>query len=148
MTATTLRYELQDRGIRLSPDGESIRVRGPKDELTEELQDEIRDHKPELLRHLRKRRECIRITQRIGDTAPTGLGRWDRTWEIVERPSNRFLDALKTWLDQQTVEARAKLHRAADQLVEAWERAGEEWPGESAPGEEYSGFSVSNSASQ
>ncbi len=53
MTAHEALHEAQSRGIVLTPAGASLRIRGPKDALNEELRRELVRHKPEILALLR-----------------------------------------------------------------------------------------------
>ncbi|MGH9334641.1 MAG: condensation domain-containing protein, partial [Vicinamibacteria bacterium] len=47
--------ELSRRGIRISAEGDRLMTRAPRGTLTDELRQELSDHKPELLRLLRSR---------------------------------------------------------------------------------------------
>ena len=49
MTAIEALHEARRRGIVLTPAGESLHFRGPKDALGEELKRELVRHKPEIL---------------------------------------------------------------------------------------------------
>ncbi len=53
MTAHEALQEAQSRGLVLIPVGTILRVRGPADALDEELQRELKRHKPEILALLR-----------------------------------------------------------------------------------------------
>src|SRR2546426_278753 len=53
MTAGALLRDLERHGLRLTPNGENLRVRGPKSAMTSQVLDRIRAHKLELLGLLR-----------------------------------------------------------------------------------------------
>jgi hypothetical protein len=71
------------------------------------------------------RRICRKITQKINGFSPRGLGHWRRTWDLVEAPSDQFLDALNRWIDEDTHETREDVEAAAEGLLVAWEEAGD-----------------------
>ncbi|HKK08770.1 MAG TPA: hypothetical protein VKA44_07795 [Gemmatimonadota bacterium] len=77
-----------------------------------------------MTRRERERLICQRVTRRIGEVAPEGIGRWDPAWEIVAPPSDAFLDVLDAWLNDDSPDTRAALQAAADDLVRAWREAG------------------------
>ena len=77
-------------------------------------QEERRDH---------TRLICRRLTAKVNDLAPPGLGNWDRTWELVEGPSGAFLDALDRWVDHDTPETREDVETTALALLVAWKEA-------------------------
>jgi hypothetical protein len=66
------------------------------------------------------RQICRRLAEKIGEFAPQGLGHWDRAWELVGPASDRFLDALGLWVEEDTPDGRQEVQRAADRLLEAW----------------------------
>ena len=80
------------------------------------------------------RHVCRRVARRIGKVTPRGLGLWDPAWELVREPSNAFMEALATWGEADTTESRNCLQAAAEELVKAWRRAGEEWEACGRPG--------------
>lgn len=133
MSSHALLSDLRNQGLQLTPDGGSIRVRGPEDALTADVQERIREAKPALLRRLREQRECQRVAERIHEVTPEGLGKWDPALEYVREPSDAFLDALDAWLDRGTSEARRDLQEAADALVRAWREAGQRFEAEGRP---------------
>ena len=83
----------------------------------------------ELRRHV-----CGKVARRISEVAPRGLDRWDDAWERVREPSDAFLDALAAFLEADTLETRDRIQRAADALVRAWRKAGQEWEAGGRPG--------------
>jgi hypothetical protein len=66
-----------------------------------------------------------KIKVKIGEISPTGLGRWKRTWEMVEGPSDAFLDTLDVWVREDTPETRRAVQDAGDGLLWAWSNAGD-----------------------
>jgi hypothetical protein len=95
MRATLLLQALQQRGIELHPEGDTLRYRAPVGALTDELRAQIQAHKAELLgllagtpaneahvgRHGRPCPQC-------GDTWqwPTTSGLWVCSWCFVGNP--------------------------------------------------------------
>jgi hypothetical protein len=77
-------------------------------------QEERRDH---------TRLICRKLTAKVNELAPPGLGNWDRTWELVEGPSSAFLDALALWVDHDTPETREDVETTALALLVAWKEA-------------------------
>ena len=52
MNAAELIEELQERGVRLTADGDRLRFRGPREVLTEARLSQLRERKPEVLQLL------------------------------------------------------------------------------------------------
>lgn len=77
-----------------------------------------------MTRDEKQRTICRRVSARIDEVTPEGLGRWDQALEIVREPSDDFLDALDDFLDDDSPGTRAALQEAADELVRAWREAG------------------------
>ena len=75
----------------------------------------------------RRRLICGKVSHRISEVTPPGLGRWDGAWPLVAAPADLFLDALDAFLQEDTPGTRQRIQTAADDLVRAWRRAGEEW---------------------
>jgi hypothetical protein len=71
------------------------------------------------------RRICQKITDAVNRISPVGLGHWSRTWDLVEGPSDRFLDALDRWVEEDTPETRLDVETATEALLVAWEEAGD-----------------------
>ena len=87
--------------------------------------------------HDRARIVCQRISRRISEVAPTGLGRWNDAWEYVAGPSDAFLDALGAWTDGDDPVTRSELLAAAEALIQAWRQASRAWKDAGRPvGEE------------
>ena len=75
-----------------------------------------------------------RVVERIGEVSPPGLGHWGPAWDLIEEPSDTFLDALSTWEQDDTPDTRDTLHSAASDFVRAWRRAAQAWEDEGRPG--------------
>jgi hypothetical protein len=67
------------------------------------------------------------VSERVHEATPAGLGRWEPAWEIVEAPSNAFLDALKAWEQSGALEDQRRVQEAGRAVVEAWRDAGAQW---------------------
>lgn len=76
---------------------------------------------------------CVRVTRRISEVAPHGLGRWSGAWEIVAHPSDVFLDRLAEWERRDVPETRAALETAVNEFVRAWRRAAAKWEAAGCP---------------
>ncbi len=70
---------------------------------------------------------CESLTKEVALIAPHGLGRWDRTWEIVDPSSADFLECLARWemTGEQADQDRCDLAYAA--VINAWEHAAAEY---------------------
>jgi len=82
----------------------------------------------------RRRLICEKVSRRIAEVTPPGLGRWDDAWDRVRTPSDAFLDALAAYLEEDTPRTRDRIQRGADALVRAWRNAGQEWEAAGRPG--------------
>ena len=80
------------------------------------------------------RRILEKVVRRIGEVSPPGLGQWSRAWNMIEEPSDAFLDALSAWEANDTSDTRDALHSAATEFVWAWRQAAEAWEAEGRPG--------------
>lgn len=74
-----------------------------------------------------------RVSDRVSEITPKGLGRWDGAWELVADPSDEFMDALAIWRTGDTEENRERVQRTADALVQAWTEAAAEWEARGRP---------------
>lgn len=81
----------------------------------------------------RGRRIAEKVLRRIDEVTPKGLGRWDQAWQLLEEPSDAFLDALAAWEREDVPLTREALQDAADDLVRAWRKAGEAWKAAGSP---------------
>lgn len=84
----------------------------------------------------RERLICRRVAERVRKVAPEGIGHWDPAWDYVAAPSDRFLDALDVWLGDDNEETRSHLQAAADDLIQAWMKAGHEYESMKQPRDE------------
>jgi hypothetical protein len=73
------------------------------------------------------------VTERVREVASPGLGRWPRAWEIVEKPSREFLDALAAWEETGAPEDKAAASQAGAAVVAAWREAAREWKAAGRP---------------
>lgn len=134
MRPSVLATELRDRGLELHPAGDHIRVRGPEELLTAEVQEQVREHKPRLLPYLKIQRECDRLRDRIEAAAPVAVRHAPLDSELVVKPTDRFLDALGAWLENDCPRSRRELRHAAGEVVRAWREAGRRFEAEGRPG--------------
>ena len=66
---------------------------------------------------------CEKLTEAVAYIAPEEIGRWDRTWQIVDAPGAEFMTALSTWeLDPSDV-AMQRVSDAYDAVMAAWRLA-------------------------
>lgn len=70
---------------------------------------------------------CARLSRRISEVVPYGLGHWPEAWGMIEAESDAFLDALSAFLADDTPDTRRWIQFRADELVRAWRRAGINW---------------------
>lgn len=68
----------------------------------------------------------IRVNAAIELVTPPGLGAWPRAWEMVDAPSARFLEMLKTYRRDDEL-SRKRVEQAGNDVVRAWKRAAAEW---------------------
>lgn len=75
-----------------------------------------------------KRREagtrlCRQLTEKVTGITPTGIGHWDRAWDIVADANTTFMLALTRW--EATGEKREEpaLRVAYNAVLEAWRQA-------------------------
>ena len=73
------------------------------------------------------KRICQNIARKVGEISPMGLGHWSNTWDFVEVPSGRFLDALGRWVDEDTSDTRSAVQEAGDALLVSWADAGDRY---------------------
>lgn len=72
MSDRALLHELWDRGVEVEADGDTVRVRGPRDVLTPAMRETLRASKPDLLSALR-REEIERLLDLVPIDPETGL---------------------------------------------------------------------------
>jgi len=73
------------------------------------------------------------VAERVGQIAPPGLGHWPPAWELVEAPSEAFLDALAAWERTGTDDAREAARQAGGAVVAAWREAARQWEAAGRP---------------
>ena len=86
----------------------------------------------------RSRNATRRLTEAVARVAPTGLGRWDRAWEVVAEPSRAYLDAIVQWENApedgpDEVTLRKSVKVAADAVIAAWAEAAQQWAAAGRP---------------
>ncbi|HSW29670.1 MAG TPA: hypothetical protein VLH75_09350 [Longimicrobiales bacterium] len=79
------------------------------------------------------RRILDAVVERVREVSPAGLGHWTPAWELVHRPGDRFLDALKLWQEEDSPGTRGALQGAAEAFVGAWQEAARRWEAEGRP---------------
>ena len=85
------------------------------------------------------RRIARKVSERVRDVAPAGLGHWGPAWDRVEYPSRALLDALHRW--EMAVDPspdaeqalRGAVNEAASELVAAWADAAAAWEAAGRP---------------
>lgn len=76
----------------------------------------------------RAREICRRLTTDVAAIMPSGIGRWDRAWEIVDAPSADFMAALSAWQSEPTSEpAKQAVRDTYAAVADAWRRAANEY---------------------
>ena len=70
---------------------------------------------------------CAKLSEAVAHIAPGGIGRWDRVWEIVDRPSVKFMLALTEWETNPCTDAAKAVSHAYDDVVTAWRVAADEY---------------------
>ncbi len=85
MSVSTLLLDLRRRGVRLIPDGDSLRCRGPRGALTEADLAALREHKPEVLKQLRQT-ASIDALLLAGDAEPILEIRQEPGAVVIESP--------------------------------------------------------------
>ena len=64
--------------------------------------------------------------------APTGIGHWDRCWEVVDAPSVEFMTALSAWEIDPSDVTMQRVSDAYDAVMAAWSVAVAEYAAEGA----------------
>ena len=72
-------------------------------------------------------RLCERLSRRVAEISPPGLGAWSPSWEIVARPSAEFMTAVVAWEADGGCRALARLQRGYHDVIGAWKRASAEF---------------------
>jgi hypothetical protein len=66
---------------------------------------------------------CRQLTDEIEAMAPPGIGRWERTWEIVATADSNFMIALTRWEQLGTEDTLPPLRSAYLAVRDAWTKA-------------------------
>ncbi len=75
---------------------------------------------------------CQKLAETVAHIAPTGIGRWDRCWQIVDPPSAGFMLALSAWETSPSNDAAMDVSSAYDDVLDAWRQASSEYTTEGA----------------
>jgi len=67
------------------------------------------------------------VSERVAAVCPPGLGHWDPAWNLVEAPSNAFLDALKDWERTGSDADKRRAQETGASVIAAWRAAASEW---------------------
>lgn len=93
MSAETLLRELTDRGVRVTRDGQRLRVRAPRGILTEDVREALIEHKPAIL-------ELLAIAKLRADRRPVlhfrTSGSPENAWATVIGRPGESVDELRT----------------------------------------------------
>ncbi len=73
------------------------------------------------------RRIAVVVSERIAEVTTRGVGTWDRAWDYVAEPSDRFLEALHRWGLSGLLEDLHDVEREAETLVAAWREADQKY---------------------
>lgn len=65
-----------------------------------------------------------RVSGKVREVAPDGVGSWDPAIEIVRDPTDQFIDAVDAWVEEATPTTEEQVRRTATELVRAWKEAG------------------------
>ena len=72
---------------------------------------------------------CEKLAGQVALIAPTGIGRWDRCWAVVDAPSGEFMTALSSW---ERDPSDVTMQRVSDAVMAAWRIAVSEYVAEGA----------------
>ena len=75
---------------------------------------------------------CQRLGDHVAAVAPTGIGHWDRCWEVVDAPSVEFMTALSAWEIEPSDVTMQRVSDAYDTVMAAWHVAVVEYTTEGA----------------
>ena len=70
---------------------------------------------------------CRQLAGEIEKLAPTGIGKWARTWAIVSEADASFMIALAAWEATGSEDDLPPLRTAYHAVLEAWRRAATEF---------------------
>ena len=83
--------------------------------------------------HEKARIVAERVSHRIRESVPEGLGVWDPAWALVAAPSDVYLDRLKEWEGEDSPATRSEVEAASTALVGAWAEAARRWTAAGRP---------------
>ena len=75
---------------------------------------------------------CEKLAGQVALIAPTGIGRWDRCWAVVDAPSGEFMTALSQWERDPSDVTMQRVSDAYDAVMAAWRIAVSEYVAEGA----------------
>ena len=70
---------------------------------------------------------CQKLAGHVAVIAPTGIGLWDRAWEIVDGSSATFMASLSTWEIDPSDMTMQRVSDAYDAVLDAWRYAAAEF---------------------
>jgi len=70
---------------------------------------------------------CRRLTEKIAEEVPKGLGRWPGAWKYVDPPSNEFMEILADWEKTGALEDKKAAVLSAEEVFQAWKGAALRW---------------------
>ena len=73
--------------------------------------------------HERGSKICRKLTQEVAALAPSGIGRWPTTWDIVAESDADFMIALSRWEADPTDEAKERVRATYGAVLSAWQTA-------------------------
>ncbi len=75
---------------------------------------------------------CEKLADHVAVIAPTGIGHWDRCWEVVDAPSVEFMTALSACEIDPSDVTMQRVSDAYDAVMAAWSVAVAEYAAEGA----------------
>ncbi len=66
---------------------------------------------------------CGRLTEAVNRMAVEGMGRWERTWEIVDPPTAEFWDALSAWEADPNDRTADRVRSTYQIVLKMWQQA-------------------------
>jgi hypothetical protein len=75
---------------------------------------------------------CRQLAGEIERMAPVGIGRWDRTWELVAPADSNFMICLTRWESTGSESDLPALRSAYLAVIDAWRQAVTEYEREGA----------------
>ena len=75
---------------------------------------------------------CQKLADHVAAVVPTGIGHWDRCWEVVDAPSATFMLVLSAWEIDPSDVTMQRVSDAYDAVMAAWRVAVSEYVAEGA----------------